>query len=129
MFFSNQTHVYLDVTVNTQNWRILGTENPQIGIQKPLHSKRLTIWAAVFKHAVIEQIFIKGNMHSHNYVELLENKFIPTVQRLKNLNRSWVMQDAARPHRTQEIFNLHDKHFQELVIAFKYPKIKGIGFN
>jgi hypothetical protein len=129
MFFSDEAHVHLDGTVNKQNWRIWGTENPHIGSQKPLHSKRITIWAAVSKQSVIGPIFIEENVNSHNYVELLENKFIPAVQRLGNLNRSWFMQDGARPHRTPEIFDLLEKHFQERVIAFEYPKFKGKGFD
>ena len=43
IIFSDEPHFNLDGYVNKQNCRIWGTENPHAYIEKPTHSKRVTV--------------------------------------------------------------------------------------
>ncbi|GBM80288.1 hypothetical protein AVEN_70362-1 [Araneus ventricosus] len=39
----------------------------------------------------------------------------------------WFMQDGATPHRTNEVFDLLEEHFNERIVALGYPKSKNMG--
>ena len=44
IIFSDEAHFDLGGYVNKQNCRIWGTENPHAYIEKPTHTKRVTVW-------------------------------------------------------------------------------------
>ena len=44
MIFSDEAHFDLGGYVNRQNCSIWGTENPNAYIEKPTHTKRVTVW-------------------------------------------------------------------------------------
>ena len=44
IIFSDEAHFDLAGYVNKKNYRIWGTENPHTYIEKPMHSKRVTVW-------------------------------------------------------------------------------------
>ncbi|GBO19104.1 hypothetical protein AVEN_120695-1 [Araneus ventricosus] len=41
----------------------------------------------------------------------------------------WFMQDGATPHRTNEVFDLLDEHFNERIVALGHPKSKYMGID
>ena len=45
IIFSYEAHFDLGGYVNKQNCRIWGTENSHTYIEKPTHSKRVTVWS------------------------------------------------------------------------------------
>ena len=49
---SDEAHFHLSGFVNKQNYRYWGGHNPNHGVEKPLHSKRVTVWCAVGEFGV-----------------------------------------------------------------------------
>ena len=47
--------------VNKRNCRIWGTENPHSYIEKPTHSKRLTVWPFFFENEQEEAVVAIGD--------------------------------------------------------------------
>ena len=41
---SDEAHFHLGGYVNKQNFRIWGSENPKMIIEKPLYPQRVTVW-------------------------------------------------------------------------------------
>ena len=57
--------------VNNQNFRYWSPENPNWSSDKPLHSPRVTVWAAIGGKAVVGPVFIEGNVTGASYLTLL----------------------------------------------------------
>ena len=47
IFFSDEVHFELGGYVNKHNFRILGSEDPQVIEERPLHLEKITIWCAL----------------------------------------------------------------------------------
>ena len=59
IWFSDETHFYLDGRVNTQNNRFWGDSAPDLVSERPLHSKRCTAWCAISSTGVIGPIWLE----------------------------------------------------------------------
>ncbi len=59
LWFSDESHFYLDAAVNKKNSRHWGTEKPNYYLEKTLHSERVTVWAAMSSQCVIGPFFLK----------------------------------------------------------------------
>ena len=55
--FLNEDHFDLDGYVNKQNW---GIENPYFYIEKPTHSKRVTVRCGFWSRGIIEPFFFEN---------------------------------------------------------------------
>ena len=53
MWFSDESHFYLNNIVNKQNCRFWGTEKPNFHYKKPLHDDKITAWVALSSEGVI----------------------------------------------------------------------------
>ena len=53
IIFSDEAHFDLGGYVNKQNFRIWGIENPHAYIEKPTHSKRVTVWCGFWSTGII----------------------------------------------------------------------------
>ena len=58
--FSDEAHFDLGGYVNKQNYRIWGTENPHVYMEKPTHPKRLTVWCGFWSGGIIWPFFFKN---------------------------------------------------------------------
>ena len=106
---------------NEQNYRLWGTENPNICISKSLHPEKVTLWA-VLSIKGIYLYFFDSTITGNSYKELLETKFFLFVKK-----RGWVktfhfMQDGATPHRTKEVFEAIYNVYGNRVIGLGYVK-------
>lgn len=129
IWFSDEAHFYLDGVVNRQNWRFWGTENPHLSQAQPLHSPKLTVWAAISRQGIIGPLFLRETITTGRYIALL-NQFVDYQQALDDHpDTAWFMQDGARPHRTQDVFDVLEEYFDDRVIALDYLKFKGKGFD
>ena len=100
---SDEAHFDLSGYVNKQNSRFWGRENPQIVHERPLHSKRVTVWCALTYSCVIGPYFFEDEngaavtVTAERYNHMLNTFFLPELQRL-NLTDMWMQQDGATSH-------------------------------
>ena len=79
-------HFHLNGSVNKQNTRFWGTENPRVIHQHELHPLKVTIWCGVTSERVIGPYFFEdedGNtvtVTGDRYREMLENFLRPAVE-------------------------------------------------
>ncbi|GFT95089.1 DUF4817 domain-containing protein [Trichonephila clavipes] len=55
ILFSDEAHFWLNGYVNKQNCRIWSEANPQVYVETPLHTEKLTVWCALWAGAVVPQ--------------------------------------------------------------------------
>ncbi|GFY13068.1 uncharacterized protein TNCV_666301 [Trichonephila clavipes] len=55
IFFSDETHFWLNGYVNKQNCRIRSEANPQVYVETPLHPEKLTVWCALWAGGILLQ--------------------------------------------------------------------------
>lgn len=75
---------------------------------------------------------VNENITANLYKGILEDSFVPFLKGIQNITDfedAWFQQDGARPHRTQEVFSLLNKHFGKRVIALDYPEASGEGIK
>ena len=64
IWFTDEAHFELTGYVNKQNCCFWGTENPNICVTKPLHSKRITVWCAMSGAGIIGPYFTTETVNS-----------------------------------------------------------------
>ncbi|GFW89478.1 uncharacterized protein TNCV_3967681 [Trichonephila clavipes] len=55
IWFSDEAHFWLNGYVNKQNCRIWSEANPQVYVETPLHSEKLTVWCALWAGGILLQ--------------------------------------------------------------------------
>ncbi|GFW89363.1 DUF4817 domain-containing protein [Trichonephila clavipes] len=85
ILFSDEAHFWLNGYVNKQNFRIWSEANPQVYVETPLHSEKLTVWCSLWASGIIGPYFFK-NDEGHNvtvngdrYRAMITNFFIPEL--------------------------------------------------
>ncbi|GFW13884.1 hypothetical protein TNCV_4700191 [Trichonephila clavipes] len=51
----DEAHFWLNGYVNKQNCRIWSEANPQVYVETPLHSEKLTVWCALWAGGILLQ--------------------------------------------------------------------------
>jgi hypothetical protein len=98
VLFSDEAHFSLHGNVNHHNFRFWSDVNPAWFREEPLHSPRLTVWAAIGRPGVIGPCFIYHNVTGASYLQLLQEQFLPSAQLLPTFPQLILMQDGAPPH-------------------------------
>lgn len=57
VFFSDEAWVHLDGYVNSQNYRLWTSENPNAFIEKGLHPVKIGIWCAISRQRIVGPFF------------------------------------------------------------------------
>ena len=57
LWFSDEAHFYLNAQVNQKNCCYWGSEKPNIYIEKPLHGKKVTVWATMSATGTVGPFF------------------------------------------------------------------------
>ena len=128
IWFSDEAHFTLAGYVNKQNHRFWAKEQPHIIETARMKPKRTTVWCALCADGIIGPFFFDENVNSERYTEMLENEFIPLAQATDRVEGYWFMQDGARPHRTNQVFEVLDEHFHGRVLGLGYEE-KGSGLD
>ncbi|GBL97626.1 hypothetical protein AVEN_49135-1 [Araneus ventricosus] len=129
IWFTDEAHFHLGGVVNRHNWRFWGTENPHLSHAQPLHSPKLTIWAAISCKDIIGPFLLPETVTIDRYIALLK-QFVVTQQELDDLPGTvWFKQVGARPHRTQDVFDFLDEFLDDRVLALNYSTVKGKGID
>lgn len=134
VWFSDESHIHLNGYINRQTTRFLGFERPDVIVEKPLHSARVTIWCAVSGHGIIGPYFVEDeNPVTVNQERYRENIVTPFVRDLRNfcrarnlqLHQQWFQQDGATSHTSRRSLALLHEHFENRIISratdFEYP--------
>ena len=129
ILFSDDAHFYLHEYVNKQNMIIWGSENPHVPLVNPHHPTRISVWCAISSRGIYGPWFIEGNVNSQNYKSLLEKEFIPFCQGMDCLVGYWFMQDGARPHHTQDVFQMLLENFGTRLFGLGFPDYAGDGIE
>lgn len=98
LMFSDEAHFNLHGGVNRHNFRYWSDSNPHWFREEPLHSPRLTVWAAIGCAGVIGPVFLRENITGERYLQLLQENLFPAAQQLHSFNHLIFMQDGAPPH-------------------------------
>ena len=59
ILYSDKAHFHLIGFVNKQNCRYWASENPKLKHQRPLHSLKVTVWAAMSAEGIIGPYFFE----------------------------------------------------------------------
>ncbi|CAH2088890.1 unnamed protein product [Euphydryas editha] len=105
VLFTDEAHFHINGHVNKHNCRYWSTENPRLKHQKPLHSPKTTVWAAISAKGIIGPYFFEnsqGNnvtVNSVEYVKMLREFLTPQLHEFEGYNsRTWMQQDGATCH-------------------------------
>ena len=60
IWFSDEAHFQLNAEVNKKNVRYWGTEKLNYYLEKPLHSEKITLWAAFSADGIIIYLYISS---------------------------------------------------------------------
>ncbi|GFW09111.1 uncharacterized protein TNCV_3082031 [Trichonephila clavipes] len=55
ILFSDEAHFWLNGYVNKQNCRIWSEANPQVCVETPLHTEKLTVWCALWAGGILQK--------------------------------------------------------------------------
>jgi len=96
-----EAHFHLTVYVNKQNHRSWADSSPKEVNERPLHSRKVTVWCAVSSHGVIGPYIFENEeritmtVTSDRYVEMLQSFVAPAVINFPQLHGAWFQQDGA----------------------------------
>lgn len=108
LFMSDEAHFHLNGEVNKQNCRYWAQNNPSELHQQPLHSEKVTAWAAVSKSCVIGPYFFEENgrtvtVNAQRYLRMLREFLVPELRRRGlSCSRIYFQQDEATCHTSNE---------------------------
>ncbi|KAK9744956.1 hypothetical protein QE152_g7282 [Popillia japonica] len=137
VWWSEESHFDVSGYTNKQNSRHWGTDNPHLAIVRPLNCmvcyvrplnpRRLTVWCAISSAGIIGPVIVNGTVTSQKYCEMLNESFILVAHGLTMVENAWFMQVGARPHRTEEVFNILEEHFvtESLVLTLNSLQAEG----
>lgn len=103
LLMSDEAHFLLSGSVNKQNCRFWGTENPQKLHQRPLHSPKLTVWCGISTSGIIGPFFFRDStgatctVTAERYVTMLRDFVTPAIQQHPH-PLLWYQQDGATAH-------------------------------
>ena len=122
LWFSVKAHFYLCCHVNNHNSVHWGLTRPDKVLMKPLHSKNVTVWAAVRKgqKPIGPFLFEDENeetvtVNTKNYIDKALKPFWQVLGRRRNIQRDqeWFQQDGATPHTSKTALAWVKEKFNE----------------
>ncbi|GBP39444.1 hypothetical protein EVAR_23795_1 [Eumeta japonica] len=94
ILFSDEANFHLNGHVNKQNCRYWAVENPRRKHERPLHSPKVVVWAAMSAKGIIGPYFHEDqrgraiNVNSDRYCDMLRNFLVPELQEFAG-NINW----------------------------------------
>jgi hypothetical protein len=116
VIWSDEATFYLNGHVNRQDYRYWCKDNPHWAIES--HTQRpqkLNVWCGIWDDLIIGPFFMRGNLTSDRYQELLQTEVFPTIQNQIDVNLPWFQQDGAPPH-----FGINVREYLDVVFPGKW---------
>ena len=107
----------------------MGTDNPHLALAKPLHPARVTVWCAICSGMIIGPFFLTENVTGAVYKDKILAKFIEIAGGKNMLADYGYQKDGARPHRTQEVFDVLKDYFDDQIIGLDAERKAGGGIE
>jgi hypothetical protein len=98
LLFPDEAPFHLHGGVNKQEFQYCSDMNPHGFREKPFHSPRITVWAAIWREGVFRPFFFVNNVTGANDLDVLQHRFLSAIQQLPNFVRLVFIQDGASPH-------------------------------
>lgn len=124
ILFSDDAHFHINGFVNRQNCRYWNSENPKLKHQKPLHSPKVTVWAAISGRGIIGPFFFVNargqnvTVNTERYVAMLEGFLAPELENSRIVNsRTWFQQDGATCHTSNDSMAVVKQMFPSRLIS------------
>ena len=101
---------------------VLGSENPQVIEERPLHPEKVTVWCALWSEGVIGPYFFENDdgttvtVNSERYGHMITDFFLPAIEEY-DLENMWFQQDGATCHTTRANMALLQETFPGRVIS------------
>lgn len=77
--FSDESSFSINGLVNRHNCRYWDTENPKIVSEgKSQYRQKVNVWAGILGNHIIGPFFIDGNLNGRVYLDLLQNRIVPS---------------------------------------------------
>ncbi|GFT95055.1 DUF4817 domain-containing protein [Trichonephila clavipes] len=118
ILFSDEAHFWLNGYVNKRNCRIWSEANPQVYVETPLNTEKLTVWCALWAGGILLQ-----NDEGHNvtvngerYRAMITNLFIPELNN-HDVQELWFQQDGATCHTARATIDLLKDTFGDRLIS------------
>ncbi|GFU77977.1 putative DD41D transposase [Trichonephila clavipes] len=122
ILFSDEAHFWLNGYVNKQNYRIWSEANPQVYVERPLYSKKLTVLCALWAGEIIGPYFFKNDEgrnvtdNGDRYRSILTNFFIPELNN-HDVQELWFQQEGATCHTARATIDLLKDTFGDRLIS------------
>ena len=127
VWFTDEAHFWLSGQVNSHNAVHWGRNRPDEVMHKPLHSKKVTVWAAMRKgQPLIGPFFFEDenentvSVTSERYIDTALKPFWAALVRLGvDRDEEWFQQDGATPHTARASLDWLERHFPGRHISLK----------
>ena len=116
------TLVLISWMVNKQNCRIWGTENPYAYIEKPTHSKRVTVWCGFWSRGIIGSFIFENEqgeavrVNGDRYRAML-NEILFTKIEEEDICNILFQQDGATCHTNEATLDVLRPVFEYHIIS------------
>lgn len=119
VYFSDEAFFCLIDYKNRQNDRYWHKklDHPHPIAEQRRFPQKVMIWAVISYHGVNIAVVPNGNINTAVYINLLEQEFIPVLQRNGTINNAIFMQDGARAHTSNESLRFLRRHFANRIIS------------
>ena len=102
-FFTASDEAYFHIygNVNNYNFRIWSQNNPNFVVEKQLKPAKCLVWCAISKNKIIGPYFFESEVNSDNYLQMLQQFYLPEHRRQKQHSQYYFQQDGAPAHRAK----------------------------
>ena len=119
---SDVAHFDLGGYVNKQNCRLWGIENPYAHIEKPMQTKRVTVWYGFWSKVITRPFFFENDQgeavtaNGDRYRAML-NEFLLTKIEEDDIDNIWFQQDGATCHTAEATLDVLCPVFEDRIIS------------
>lgn len=122
LIMTDEAHFKLNGSVNTQNLRYWGTENPHVIHEEPLHSPYVTVWCGVCAERIIGPYFFENDegetvtVNGDRYRAMLRG-FLANELAEHDITHFWFQQDGATCHTARATMDILRQMFPGRLIS------------